>query len=407
MFGHTEDPSKQGYTAGGLYAAQNSVLYEGSVWTSTNNPFETAPIHLHQLLSPWLDKMGASENQGYGCATTLASRNRPAPPADVTYTYPGNGATGWPAAQTVGEGPYPGVQSGPYLYVMFAGADLNPFALARATGATLMGPDGSVAVKTVDNYTPALVNYLPTGMWVIPVAPLKAQSTYIASVTASVQGSFGTPPPRTFSHSWSFTTGALSNAVHITGSATSGRQVSVSVSSDAPGAIVTATGPGTTTSQPVDSTGSASLNLDADGTWQICARSGGAGTQYTAGQECVSVTVSQPTPPPPGKVHAVRVGLKASKKGAGGGRTKVSFSGKIYLGSAFSPSKCYGKVAITLKHKSKTVATKTVGIGFGKCTFGQSITVKNSQLKNDGGRVYARFTGNELVFPASSGAAVF
>lgn len=324
VFGHTEDPSKPGYTAGGLYAAQNSVLYEGSVWTSTNNPFETAPIHLHQLLSPWLDKMGASENQGYGCATTLASRNRPPPPADVTYTYPGNGATGWPVAQTVGEGPYPGVQSGPYLYVMFAGANLNPFALARATGATLMGPDGPVAVKTVDNYTPALLNALPTGMWVIPVAPLKAQSTYTASVTASVQGYFGTPPPRTFSYSWLFTT-----------------------------------------------------------------------------------TTTQPPPPSPSQVHAVRVGLKASKKGAGGGRTKVSFSGKIYLGSAFSQSKCYGKVTITLKHKRTTVATKTVGVRYGRCTFGQSFTVRNGQLKHDGGRVYARFTGNNSVFPASSGAAVF
>ncbi len=120
-----------------------------------------------------------------------------------------------------------------------------------------------------------------------------------------------------------------------------------------------------------------------------------------------TTTTTTTTTPPTGRVHAVRVGLKASKKGISGGRTRVSFTGKIYLGHAFNPSFCYGKVNITLKHRNTKVATKTLGVGYRRCTFGQSITVRNGQLKNDGGRVYASFTGNKFVFPISSGAAVF
>ncbi|PZS07072.1 MAG: hypothetical protein DLM64_15430 [Solirubrobacterales bacterium] len=120
-----------------------------------------------------------------------------------------------------------------------------------------------------------------------------------------------------------------------------------------------------------------------------------------------TTTTTTTTTPPTGRVHAVRVGLRASGRRISGGRTRVSFTGKIYLGHAFNPSFCYGKVNITLKHRNTKVATKTLGVGYRRCTFGQSITVRNGQLKNDGGRVYASFTGNKFVFPISSGAAVF
>ena len=216
VLAHEEDPSRQGYTPEGDYAAGSSVLYQGSgPWSATHNPFETAPIHLHQLLAPRLDQMGASENQGYGCATSLASRNRPAPPGDVAYTYPGNGAKGWPAAQVAAEGPYTpgervgipaGTQTGPYLYVMFDGPDLTPFDDAAATGASLTGPQGAVNIAVVDNHTSGLENFLPTGMQVIPRAPLRPGTTYTASVAASVTTQGGIGPPRAFSRAWSFTT---------------------------------------------------------------------------------------------------------------------------------------------------------------------------------------------------------
>jgi hypothetical protein len=213
---HTEDSTKPGYSAAGKAAAETSVLYRGGgPWTAVKNPFEQAPIHLHQLLAPRLDRMGAAETQGFGCATTLASRARPAPAQSITYTYPGDGVQGWVTAQVASEGPYTpgeqvgiaaGTRTGPYLYVSFDGPTLGLFSTAQATGATLTGPDGPVAVLTADNTTPGLTNYLPTGMEVIPRDALKPASTYTASVSATVTP-FGGGAAIPFTHAWSFTTG--------------------------------------------------------------------------------------------------------------------------------------------------------------------------------------------------------
>lgn len=213
---HSETPSLPGYTLDGNQAAGLSVLYQGSgPWSANRNPFESAPIHLHQLLAPRLDRMGASENQGYGCATTLASRNRAAPAGDVTYTYPGNGARRWPASQVASEGPYTpgqrvgipaGTKTGPYLYVMFDGPDLTPFDEAVAADAKLTGPAGKVSVAVVHNRTSGLQGFLPTGIEVIPRAPLRRGATYTSSVAANVTTQGGVGPARTFRRTWSFTT---------------------------------------------------------------------------------------------------------------------------------------------------------------------------------------------------------
>lgn len=206
---HAEDPSKPGYSAEGEQAAQTSVLYAGGgPWTAANNPFETAPIHLHQLLAPRIDRMGASENGGYGCATTFGSRARPAPASDVTYTYPGDGAQGWVASQTAAEGPYTpgqrvgipeGAETGPYLYAMFDGPLLSGFEAASGATGSLAGPGGGVPVAVVDNTTAGLENYLPTGAELIPRTPLAPGTAYTAQVAATVEGV-------AFSHRWRFTT---------------------------------------------------------------------------------------------------------------------------------------------------------------------------------------------------------
>ncbi|WP_445152009.1 Ig-like domain-containing protein [Baekduia sp. Peel2402] len=303
---HDEDSTKPGYTAAGKQAAETSVLYAGGgPWTAARNPFETAPIHLHQLLAPRIDRMGAAETQGYGCATTLASRNRPAPPVDITYTYPGAGATGWVTAQTAAEGPYTpgeqlgipaGTQTGPYLYVMFDGPDIAPWSSAHATAASLTGPSGPVDVAIADNTTNGLVNYLPPGMELIPRAPLATGTTYTAAVTADVTPGGG-GPARAFSYTWSFTTsGIRDNKVKVTFAQALGRAVAISVTSDAPGAVVEATGPGATTSAAVGADGFARMVLPADGTWQVCARSGGGATGFTAVSDCTSVSVAAPPP---------------------------------------------------------------------------------------------------------------
>ena len=305
---HGEDPALAGFTPAGDQAGRTSVLYMGTgPWTSTVNPFENAPIHLHQLLAPRLDRMGASEDQGYGCATTLASRDRLAPAADVTYTYPGNGAQDWVPSQLAAESPYTpgelagipaGTTTGPYLYVMFDGPDLTPGESAAATSATLTGPDGPVDVAVVDNETPGLAGFLPPGMQVIPRAPLRVGAVYTATVAARVTTQGGAGPSRVFGRTWSFATGTLANAVRILQTVARGLVVDVVVSSAAPGAVVTATGPGTATSQPTGAGGFASLRLDRPGDWQICARAGGPPTSYAAAEDCVPVTVPAPAAAP-------------------------------------------------------------------------------------------------------------
>ena len=244
--GHGEDPAKPGYTPQGNDVSSGpSVLYRGGPWSATRNPFETAPIHLHQLLAPRLDRMGAAEVQTYGCATT-ASRNRAAPAAFTTYSYPGDGATAWPFGQLAADQPYtPGMQvgipagtrTGPYLYVMFDGPTLTQSDIASATSATLTGPAGAVDVARVDNTTPGLAGYLPIGMQVIPRAPLQPNTTYTASISANVTTQGGTGPQRTLGRTWSFTTDALPDTMITAGppSLTNSTSASVSFSSTKPG----------------------------------------------------------------------------------------------------------------------------------------------------------------------------
>lgn len=222
LFGHGEVSGAPAYTPDGDFASRNAVLYQGSTWTATGDPFEFAPGHLSQLLDPRLDAVGAAESEGFGCATTLASLNRPAPAQFVTYTYPPNGAHGWYYTETVHELPFApqekvgipqGVATGPTLYVLFDGPGMIPHLEpgAKITSASLTGPHGAaVPLAVADNQTPGLQGYLPTGGQLIPRSPLAKGTTYTASVTG-VAPTFdplvgqGT---HTFSATWSFTTSA-------------------------------------------------------------------------------------------------------------------------------------------------------------------------------------------------------
>lgn len=317
---HDETVGAPGYTPEGEQAGGTSVLYQGSVWAAGANPFETAPIHLQQLLAPRIDRMGAFESEGFGCATTLASRNRSAPATDVTYTYPRDGATDWRPSETAAEDPFTpgeklgipeGTATGPYLYLLFDGPDLTVFDTAQVTSASLTGPAGPVEIAVADNTTPEVGAYLPTGAQLIPRRPLVPRQTYTASVSATVAG-------RPFSHTWSFTTGALENRLFLTGlTRASDGSVAIRVSSDAPGGTVTFTGPGRAATVPiVDSV--ARTRLDRNGTWTACARTGGAGTDYKPAEACDSFVVegAQNGPPPgpatltPGKPYAVSLTRK-------------------------------------------------------------------------------------------------
>jgi hypothetical protein len=210
---HDESPSAPGYTPEGARAGGASVLSAGNSW-DTGNPWETAPLHLHALLAPSLDAMGVDDSGGYVCATTFLSNNRPPPPVDTAYVYPGEGIR-YLFEETAAEGPFTpgerigipaGTKTGPYLYVSVAGPDLQAYAQARVASATLAGPDGPVEVRTVDNYTSGLQIYIPSGAEIIALHPLRPGSRYTASVRLEVTNLLSSGAPHVIERTWSFVT---------------------------------------------------------------------------------------------------------------------------------------------------------------------------------------------------------
>jgi hypothetical protein len=203
-FGHREDPASPAYSSDGNWAGQNSVLAEGSSWPG-GNPFANAPLHLIQLMSPDLRQVGVEASSGFVCVTTwpgYGSSDRTKP---TVFTVPGDGAVRVPYAQTPAELPFVpgdfvglprGARTGFNIMVFAVGAR-DPWHL-RIAAATLTGPDGPVAVRTVDRTTATVGAYLPPGSgFLIPVAPLEPATTYRATV------SFGHGEAR---RSWRFTT---------------------------------------------------------------------------------------------------------------------------------------------------------------------------------------------------------
>jgi hypothetical protein len=69
----------------------------------------------------------------------------------------------------------------------------------QIAAASVTGPDGAVELRAVDNTTPGIGQYWQSGGMVIPVAPLRASSTYSAAVSVVVDG-------ETLTRRWSFQT---------------------------------------------------------------------------------------------------------------------------------------------------------------------------------------------------------
>jgi hypothetical protein len=201
----------RGFSPGGYWVGQTSILAASSTWAAAANPFETAPIHLDQLYSPSLSVAGIDDGSGDQCVTTWAGMQSTFA-SDTVFTYPGNGVEGVPPSENAAEEPFvpgqfvglpQGTTAGRELFVYLNQAGVMGQAQVQFASVTLTGPQGPVAVKTVDNATPKLGPYLAGGI-IIPVKPLAPQSTYTASVTLA-NGS------ATISHTWSFRTGT--NAV--------------------------------------------------------------------------------------------------------------------------------------------------------------------------------------------------
>jgi hypothetical protein len=200
---HSETPGNPGYSTEGAWAAGSANLGGGG-WAADRNPWDNAPIHLMQLLSPKLAQLGASDASGHVCATTWPGYTRTVPKEPTIFSYPGNGTTKVPATQVAAERPFVpgdfvglpmGTQTGPHLYVMTDAPERR----ARVVSASLVGPAGAVEVRVVDNFTPSIGDYLPAGGIIVPVSPLQRASVYQASTTLDAGG-------RTLTRTWTFKT---------------------------------------------------------------------------------------------------------------------------------------------------------------------------------------------------------
>jgi hypothetical protein len=214
---HVEVPGQPGYTAAGAYAGESSVLTQGPGWTH-GDPYDDAPLHLDQLLAPALARLGSADADGYSCTTTFPGWTRPAPTTPTTYTYPGPGvavATSERASElpfTPGQlvGIPAGTLTGPYLIILAAAPGASPLDdPAMLTDVSLVGPDGSVALKTVDGMTSVpdgapdrLAAYMAPGGFIIPLHALRPASRYKAHAIVTYAGASS-------SDTWHFTTVSL------------------------------------------------------------------------------------------------------------------------------------------------------------------------------------------------------
>ncbi len=214
------DTGSPTYSEAGDKISKGAVLAFGQTFDN-GNPFVNAPIHLHQLLAPRLNVMGADERLGFTCVTTFGpppgapGYDRGASGQITLYTYPADQATGVVPTEIADEGPFTpgellgipeGTASGRYLHVFVDGpwatalpdVDITRASLAPAGGQPLELKVADRDVKTPDGRD--LGDYLPEGGQLIPVKPLLPHTTYQARVDITVMG-------LPLSRSWSFTTG--------------------------------------------------------------------------------------------------------------------------------------------------------------------------------------------------------
>jgi hypothetical protein len=202
----TEDPQAPGASTGGAWAGEVSVLAQ-SRWSRSQDPWEDAPIHLMQLLTPSLSVIGLDDSGGLQCATTYPGLARTPVTEDVVSTVPGAGATGVPPRELAREGPFApghyvgipaGRATGRELFVYLNESGQTGQAQVKVLRATLSLGGRAVALRRVDNTTATVGRYL-TGAILIPVRPLRGRSTYEASVEVQDRS-------QTLTHTWSFTT---------------------------------------------------------------------------------------------------------------------------------------------------------------------------------------------------------
>lgn len=290
---HSEVQGSSGYSAGGAFAGQNSVLAQGADWDN-GNPYESSPLHLDQLLAPRLDVLGSADADGFSCTTTFPGWTRAAPATPAIYTYPGNGATIYPA-EVADESPFtpgtlvglgPGKETGPVLIVLVDPTDPSVTCLSvKLSGATLSGPRGDVPVDIVDGTTPipgggTLACYISPGGFILPRHHLAAGATYHAHVVATYAG-LSTP------HDWTFTTSGMDPHATLT---LRGHILHFSSRSRAPLHVTFTRATGAHAPSQTIAPGHGIRLTLAPGSWQACGRERPV-RGYAGFQQCVSFAV--------------------------------------------------------------------------------------------------------------------
>lgn len=292
---HEEEPSSPFYTDDGEWGGTHSVLSQGDSWGADYNPWETAPIHLAQLMDPQISEMGIADRDGYVCATTWPGYERTPPDTTSVVTYPGNNTTIY-ASENPAESPFTpedivglSRETGPNLYAYIWGPVLSDYSQSfqiSVAAATLAGPEGAVPVKWVDHTTAKIGPYLPEASGILmPVHPLKPGSSYQASVTFSD----GTH------YSWTFKTAMLDNSIFIKAGAVIVRSKrgyrpmrAVQVISTAPNLTVTATFHGRPATLHWTGKGATrqATGAQVKHGLKVCAVSGGGDSGYQPAQAC-------------------------------------------------------------------------------------------------------------------------
>ena len=311
VFDPLEDPRRPAYTKDGAWAGTNSVLGWGT-WRAGANPWQNAPLGLMALLTPRLTQLGVSSSYQHVCATTAPGYLRAPHGRASLYSYPGDGAAGVPYEQwsyglpvTPGDfvGLPAGMTTGPNILVM---ADVA--GSAQFTGASLTGPEGPVAIRTVDNTTPRVGTYLPTGGVIVPVDSLDPGGTYRAAVTMSIAGAL-------VSRVWSFTTGLanpdtqlfVSSALRYDATTRQITQGSIAVKSISPAPVHVTISGGAARDL---ANGDAWTPPQTPGTFSVCAHQAPAGP-YAGYDHCLPLTIRNAA----SFQHPTIIDLKASFAG--------------------------------------------------------------------------------------------
>jgi cysteine-rich secretory family protein len=203
---HFESSGRPGYTAAGAEAGKASILAFGTPpWvTPGRNPWETAPIHLTQLLDPTMKVFGYDEFEHYACGYTLAFPRRATPPRLRAYTYPGPGTVIYRGERAVELPKTPGQLAGlpagkltgPYIYLLLDGPDRGDIDIVQVVEATLKTAAGRrVAIKSVGSAHQNLGGgygefrlYVPPSAFIIPVNALAPNGRYTVHVILRAGG---------------------------------------------------------------------------------------------------------------------------------------------------------------------------------------------------------------------------